>query len=184
MVSSRSLYFVAVIPPVGVKDEILELKLEIKERYNAAHALKLPAHITLLPPFWLEEREEEELINVLRETAQKQEPFPVELKDFGHFGNRVIYVDVANPYPLKNLYHSFLTTSGKYLKEPVANSIHPHITLATRDLKGKDFGEAWKEFKTRFYSNSFTAKAVVLLKHDGKIWNIYREFALGEPADL
>lgn len=182
MTFSKALYFAALIPPKHVKEEILQLKLEIKEKFNAAHALKLPAHITILPPFWLEENRESDLLKMLENQAQAQSVFFVELKDFGHFGQRVIYVKVVDHELVKEVYAHFSPLLENFLSHFSASSIHPHITLATRDLNRGDFQEAWKEFKNRSYSNSFPANSLFILKHNGKSWDVLKEFNFSENS--
>ena len=60
------LYFLAVIPSEEINKRIKSLKLEIAEKYEAKHALKLPAHITLQIPFKIPETEEGKLIDSLK----------------------------------------------------------------------------------------------------------------------
>lgn len=176
MAFSKALYFAALIPPNELKEEILKLKLEIKEKFNAAHALKLPAHITILPPFWLDVNKEPDLLENLKSNALTQKSFPVHLKDFGHFGQRVLFIKVVNHEPVKQVYTNFSATLQTLFSEASVSSIHPHITLATRDLSRDKFQKAWEAFKDRSYTNSFTAKTLFLLKHNGKSWDILKEF--------
>ena len=83
MTFSKALYFAALVPDQAVKEEIRNLKLEIREKYGVAHALKLPAHITLIPPVWLQYEQEKKFVKALRKVSEKQNSFPVELRDFG-----------------------------------------------------------------------------------------------------
>jgi 2'-5' RNA ligase len=61
-------------------------------------------------------------------------------------------------------------------KQETFSKIHPHITLASRDLHHKQFPKAWADFKTREFTDYFSVENFSLLKHDGKIWHIYRDF--------
>jgi 2''-5'' RNA ligase len=54
---------------------------------------------------------------------------------------------------------------------------HPHLTLAFRDLKKQQYAEA-VEFKNRAFRYDFVTDKIALLKHDGKHWNVFREFLL------
>ena len=176
MAFSKTLYFAALLPSPQIKEEILQLKLEIKEKFNVSHALKLPAHITILPPFWLENDKENDLLKMIEQRVRSQHPFQIELKDFGHFGQRVLYIGLEDPEPVKKVYDHFSPIRENFLKDSTSSSIHPHVTIATRDLTREKFKEAWEIFKFRSYSNSFEAKELVLFKHNGKSWDIFKEF--------
>ena len=45
------LYFIALIPGKELKEKVRAVKERMKADYNAGHALKSPAHITLQMPF-------------------------------------------------------------------------------------------------------------------------------------
>lgn len=176
MAFSKTFYFAALVPPPAVKEEVLEMKLEIKEKFDAKHALKLPAHITLIPPIWLEKKQEKDFTAILRNVAQQQSVFSVKLKDFGHFGQRVIFINVVDHEPVQQLYASLKKSLSDFLSNEKDQKMHPHVTLATRDLNREKFGEAWKEYRDRSYSNEFQARAITLFRHDGKKWEVCPEF--------
>jgi 2'-5' RNA ligase len=174
-----NLYFIAVIPHEPLKESIRNLKLEIKETYNAQHALKSPAHITLQMPFKRENDFEPELTDVLVNFASKQTPFKINLKNFACFTPRVIYIDVENPVPVQHLHAGLknqLTDKLGFAANEVTQKVTPHITLATRDLEAQQFYKAWPEYKTRKFNAEFNVKSIYLLKHNGKFWDIYKEF--------
>jgi 2'-5' RNA ligase len=52
------MYFIALVLPAYLNDKILVWKNFMQERYNCKVGLKSPAHITLIPPFWMEENKE------------------------------------------------------------------------------------------------------------------------------
>lgn len=182
MAISKALYFAALIPPTEIREEVLRLKLEIKEKFDAAHALKLPAHLTILRPFWLEIKKENDVFHKLHTAASTQTPFPVQLKDFDHFGQRVLYIKVVEHEPVKQVYNNFSGSLKTLFSNASASSIHPHVTLATRDLSRENFGRVWNDFKNRSYMNSFMAKSLILLKHNGKSWDILKEFDFLDEA--
>lgn len=173
MIASKSLYLIALLPPKEICEEIKAFKEEMKDRFNAKHALKLPAHITLQRPFWVEEHNENTLKENLETFVQTESPFSIDLNDFGCFTPRVIFVKISNHEPLiemqtrlqKNLsLDIFQNQNNRQTK------IHPHITLASRDLQESVFPIAWNVFQNRKYAASFTIDNVVLFKHTGKIW--------------
>ncbi|MCY2687181.1 2'-5' RNA ligase family protein [Salinimicrobium sp. TH3] len=174
---SKALYFAAILPPPGIREQVLELKLEMKEKFETLHALKLPAHITLVPPVWLENNQEQLFIDAVRIVTKKTALFPVELKDFGHFGQRVIFINAVNPRHLKEFHKNLLDSLTQFLPNKSEN-LHPHMTIATRDLSRQNFKKAWKEYKDRSFSAEFNAESLTILKHNGKTWDIFETFLL------
>ena len=51
MKPSANLYFIALLPPVEVAEEVTEIKQFFARNYNSRAALKSPPHVTLQPPF-------------------------------------------------------------------------------------------------------------------------------------
>lgn len=173
-----NLYFIALLPPQKLSDEVRQIKEEIRKKYRAKHALKLPAHITLQPPFPLKDIEEEDLIRSLRKFAENQSKFEVNLNGFGAFPPRVIFIDISNPKPVKALYKELNRIMKQFVPEEDQSKreLHPHMTLATRDLYRKNFKDAWEDFQKREFSATFLATKLCLFKHNGKTWDVYREF--------
>ena len=89
MSQQNPLYFIALIAPAGIRKEIENFKKEIKLKYGAKHALKLPAHLTLQIPFRMEEKKERLLLKELQKFAASQKVFEVKLNGFGKFSRNV-----------------------------------------------------------------------------------------------
>lgn len=177
------LYFLALIPPNPLKDEVHELKLEIKDRFDSAHSLKSPPHITLLSPFRLRGDAKVEVVNLLKNFSQDFKPFEVRLKNFSSFETRVIFIDVEKNSELLDIQLQLEKAARsnpdlfnyKYEERPY----QPHLTLAFKDLTPENYNLAWEEFRNQPFDASFTANAIYLLKHTGKRWEVDREFLLG-----
>lgn len=175
----QNLYFIALIPHMELREEIRALKEDLKERFNAKHALNSPGHITLQMPFRSSTELEPCLINSLQELAANQDAFTIQLSGFDCFSPRVIFVKVIDHDPIIPLHAkliSILREKIRLTEKVISQNIHPHITIATRDLSAAKFKEAWREFKNKEFEASFLSKSLFLLKHDGKKWDIHREF--------
>lgn len=173
------LYFVALIPPKETEERIRSLKQEMRTHYGSSRALKLPAHITLQIPFKMEEEQEPKLIRVLESFSEEIPPFPVEISGFGSFPPRVLFVKVKNPPHIIEVFKKLQKKMYPELElkeNEKMHSIHPHMTIAFRDLTKDAYTEAWKGFKNREFEAVFWAKDLVLLKHNGKTWDIFRKF--------
>lgn len=175
-----SLYFIALLPDPELLERIQLIKEEVAEKHNSRHSLKLPAHITLQPPFKKEEEEEANIIKTLRELVKEQEKFDVKLRDFGSFPPRVIYIDIVDIQPVVELHQRLIIFLKKYkIVDATDPKFHPHVTVATRDLTVKDFKVAWPEFKTRKFTADWKVEKIYLFKHNGKVWKIWEDFQFG-----
>jgi len=178
--SVNSLFFIALLPDPLFQSEVVKIKEYIREKYGSDHALRSPAHITLHMPFkWREDRIEK-LNSVLKDFAVGRPKFNVDLKNFNAFPPRVIFIKVEENQNLDNLHSDLCKTARERLKLQNAQykqrGFHPHMTVAFRDLKKAAFKRAWDEFESKELEYSFEARLMTLLKHNGKIWEVFKEF--------
>ncbi len=180
--SKQPLFFAALVPPKPFRQQAWEMKEYFRDEYHSKASMNSPPHITLHPPFKLEQGiSEEELLQVLEEVASGCKPFEVRLKGFGAFRPRVIFIGVEKQPPMEMLQQAVvegvrpLAQAEKKRPEP---SFHPHMTLAFRDLSKANFQRAWQEYEPKKLSYSWEVTHFVLLKHNGKHWNEHQFFKL------
>lgn len=158
----------------------MKLKSYFKEKYNSKASLNSPPHITLHMPFEWKEKKESILIERLASFAQQQNSFEISLLNFGSFEPRVIFIDVVKSEALEKIQKELQGFCKKELNLFNANykdhAYHPHLTLAFRDLGKPEFVNAWEEFSEKKFNATFSVNSIVLLKHDGKQWQIFSEF--------
>jgi len=174
-----NLYFVALVPESGIRDRVRKLKEEMSDKYEAKHALKSPAHITLQMPFKRPQQDEEAIINELKKFASLQEPFRVDFSGFGSFAPRVIFIKVIEPSSIIRIHAGLkiiLTGKLEFNAGDLMQTVQPHMTIATRDLTKEMYHLAWPHFEDRGFEASFDVKSLFLLKHNGRNWDIFREF--------
>jgi 2'-5' RNA ligase len=91
MNQSNQRFFIALVPPSDIEQQITEIKLYFAEHYNTRGALNSPPHITLQPPFeWLA-ADVPKLEESLKAFAANRLPILVTLSGFAAFDPRVIY---------------------------------------------------------------------------------------------
>lgn len=175
-------YFVALIPPLPVYDEAMQLRQYFSEKYNSKASLRSPPHITLHMPFRMPERKEAEMVAKFGRFVKRFQPIKICLDNFSSFPPRVIFVRVTESETLFHFQKSlerFCKTELNLFNAGYRDvPFHPHLTLAFRDLKKTAYREAWDEFKSREYKAEFVADKLSLLKHDGKRWQVFRELPL------
>lgn len=178
----RKQYFVAIIPPSPVFEEAQALKEYFREKYNSKAALNSPPHITLHMPFMWNEKKETKLISKLSAFSCKWDPVKVCLDNFSSFPPRVIFINVAESDLLDtlqlNLHRFFKREMDIFNANYQDRPFHPHLTLAFRDLKKSQYALAWQEFSGREFKAEFIADKIALLKHNGKAWDVLKEFLL------
>jgi 2'-5' RNA ligase len=169
------MYFIALICPEHINKQVLKWKLWMKERFGCEAALRSPAHITLVPPCWMNPGLEENLLNSLAAFALTQQRPIIQHSHFSHFKPRVIFVNIVQNTALEilqtRLFH-FLLAGNIYPFKKDDRPFHPHITIATRDLHKKAFNEAWEHFKDKKYEVEWTAEGISLLRHNKKNWDV------------
>ncbi len=169
------MYYLAIVAPEEINKEVLQWKNFFKERYSAVVALRSPAHITLIPPFWMKDDLEKELIDAISEFCNTQESFNIQLKDFSVFKPKAVFIDVLKTERLENVHRAlneFIKNENKFPIKKDERIFHPHITLATRDLYKKVFFEAWEIFSIKKYQAEWMASGISLLRHNKKNWDV------------
>lgn len=177
---AKSLFFIAIIPPEPIKSDVTLLKEEVYAKYGSKSALKSPPHITLHMPFQWRKDREEQLKEKLLQFHFADYPFEIELKDFGFFDPRVVFVNVVANEKLRTLKSSFdgfaKTKLGLFNADYKDKGFHPHMTIGFRDLKKSLFPEIKAQYATRTFDGSFEVSDICLLRHTGKHWEEWAYF--------
>ena len=169
------MYFIALVAPDEINQQVLKWKLMMKEKYKCEVALKSPAHITLIPPFWMNPELENILIDSINKFSSGRNGFNIHLNNFSCFKPRVIFVNVEENDLLSELLQNleqFLITAGNFSINKEDRPFHPHVTIATRDLYKKAFYEAWEYFYEKKYEAGWESSGISLLRHNQKNWDV------------
>jgi 2'-5' RNA ligase len=160
-------YFLAIVIPQPQQAEIEKIKTSLLDEHGLKGALRSPAHITLHRPFEWKSGKENMLIDRLRD-FRFDKAFDIQLKDFGAFEPRVIYVNVLQNETLGKLHPNLKRFAQKELR--LMNEVndlrafHPHVTIAFRDLRKNRFEAIWEEFRNRKFDASFSCGGFSLLR--------------------
>ncbi len=183
MPKSLQKYFIAISPEGNVQEQALQLKELVREQYNAKHALKSPAHITLKMPFVWNEHKEEKLLGLLQAFFEDKNAFDLEVKGIGRFGRRIIYARVHHDPELTELQAELKAYTRLHLKlhqEMSDQAFHAHMTLVYRDLKPRFFDECLALLKEKGIYGQVRVRDIALLKKVENRWKIWHRFGLEE----
>lgn len=177
-----NMYFIAHVLPDDLNELILAMKKDLYRRFGCAVGLKSPAHITLVPPFWLAPEKEDGLISDVYKLARSIQPFTLSTEHFSSFGKRTLFIAVSDSsmlHQLKAAADNLFTGNERYGLKKEIRPFHPHITLATRDIKPADFHAAWALYGHRQFEYSWMADSVSLLRHNRQHWDVMETAAMG-----
>ena len=174
----ENLYFLAIIPPEPVYEEVVAFKKDFATRFASTKALKVMPHITLKAPFKLNSSDHAQVIQWFKKLKTDIPPFRVELVGFGSFpktNKPVVFIlpapNTSLDFLQKEIINDFKIIFSKSVS-PVDTGFTPHITIAYRDLSPGNYAVAWKEYKTKEYRRTFDVNCFYLLPHDTQKWNV------------
>lgn len=176
----KTLYLLALLPPEPVFSQTWALKQEVHCLTGSRNAVRLPPHITLLPPLREDDEFEAKVTAVLAEFAAAQPACAVGLNGFSWFGNRTLFVHVSEAEGLQSLHTALRAWCAEHLPEvpPESRPFTPHLTLATRDLPAAQVPELRRLFADRPYEATFEAERLTLFRHNGQQWQPRATFEL------
>lgn len=181
-----NMYYIAHVLPPPLNQQVEEWKLFFRDTYGCSVALKSPAHITLIAPFWMMPHQEEALLTETDQFAATQTPFTLNANGFGAFRPRTIFVALQpndNLAQAKMQLEQQLVQQEQFGIKKERRLFHPHITLATRDLSQTDFYEAWEHFEQKPYEASWEATGVSVLRHNRRNWDVLHTATFAKAAD-
>ncbi|UOQ98724.1 2'-5' RNA ligase family protein [Hymenobacter sp. 5317J-9] len=180
----KTLYLLAVLPPEPVFSETWALKQEVHRLTGSRNAVRLPPHITLLPPLRQPDAFEARCTAALTAFAATQGPASVALRGFAWFGNRTLFVRVSEPGPIRALHAALMDWCAIHLPEvpPESRPFTPHLTLATRDLPPVQVPALQEQFAARSYAAGFVVSHLTLFRHDGQRWEPRVTFGLADTG--
>ena len=180
----QPLYLLALLPPEPVFSQTWALKQEVHGLTGSRNAVRLPPHITLLPPLRESLDFEQQCVAALVAFAAREAAFEVALDGFAWFGDRTLFVRVSEGAALRALHARLMSWCAAHLPQvrPEHRPYTPHLTLATRDLPPAQVPALRQLFAGRAYVAAFAVAQLTLFCHDGQQWQPRATFSLGSAA--
>jgi len=183
----QKIYFIALLPNAEVGKEIIRIKQEFADNYDARLALRVLPHITLQAPFTADPVIENALCTELADFAAAQSPFDIHLDGFGavHLKNRrVLYIHVEKDPALQGLHTrliGFLRKEFGFSSMLARYGYNPHISVALNDLKNRELEAAWEEYHNKPFEAAFRVNNLYIFRHTGTSWEVLQKCRLGSP---
>jgi len=168
-----ALYYIAAVCPEEINEKLEGYKQYMQAKYGSRAAQKSPAHLTIVPPFKAEEDMEKLLQDFVSAFNFSLVPFNIRLNNFGHFGNKVLFVDVEENETLHIMERDINEQFTKEFPSIIFRSkpeFHPHVTIATRDMPENKFDEIWSHFQQELIDETFACKGLQVMKLVRGIW--------------
>jgi 2'-5' RNA ligase len=176
-----ALYFIALPLNEKVDESIRKIQWEFSTRYESSRQLKIPPHITLIPPFESENSFLEGLKVLIESVCLHQPTLSIRLNGFGTFREKVVYAGVEKTVELIQLQEKIQTKMVEQLgfkKKSYFNDFTPHVTVANRDLTPENFQKAKKEFMDRPFHATFIAHHILIYIYEQGVWKLFQHFSL------
>ena len=173
-------YQLVLLPNEALRQKILHVKQEFAAAYRLPFTPGGKPYLPLVS-FQQYEMMEERLLQKINLVAMGQQPFRLELKDFGSFPSHSIHIRVASRTPVLDLVKNLRTECHRLMKIKEESKPHfvtdPYVAIGSR-LKPWQYEKGWLDFSQRSVSGKCIADAMILLKREqgSKAWQVARRF--------
>ncbi|WP_432916601.1 2'-5' RNA ligase family protein [Treponema socranskii] len=184
----RQTHFIGVLVPENLLVPLEACRAWMRARFGCKSGQGTPLHITLVPPFYLDENfSERNLLKTLAEAASawgaKRQTLCCAVNGFGAFSSRTIFAHVepsSEWTALRTLvYDSLLAKCPGTAKRDMRTFV-PHITLANRDIPPGAIEDALSYFDSLDLHESFDVRSITLFAMRGGTWTERETFAMTE----
>lgn len=178
------LKLVAIVPPEPLFSFIREEQQYIADTWGPRKALRVPPHLTLVPPISVTEAELIVLESILKDAAASHKTFTLRVNGYDAFMPKVIFIKPAYPKELHMLYTNIIDTViariPHVMNKYPDDTFHPHFTIAYRDLEPDMFKDIWKYFKNKKAKFSVQIHQISIFDKSDAGWIIGKQFNLKE----
>lgn len=134
-------HFIGVLAPDEISAKIENCRHYMNEKYGCKSGFKTPVHVTLVPPFCLDESfSTKDLADaIIRNVASKPEEFKftAHIENFDAFGDRTVFAKVAQDEKwtkLRDAVFESVQKAAPGCAKKDKRIFQPHLTVANRDI--------------------------------------------------
>lgn len=156
-----------------------QMRKEVKDKLNARSS-KLPAHFTIKAPFEYDQPITE-LEQVLEQFSKEEKAQPFRLEGYGHFGDRVVFMDVKMSEAAKEVHDRLIDVMSKvpyisFDKKDGKNK-NFHVTVASKRIQ-QVFDKVWDYAVNMPYDFDCMFDNISLYKWENNTWILKHEYIL------
>ncbi len=137
---------------------------------------RIPAHVTIKPPFEAGEERIADIERILRAFASAESAAPLVFRGFGRFGFRTVYLDVQKSPQAVSLVRRVVKTlneNAAWLPQSPLEGNKLHASVA-RFLSRHQSRHIWRFLKECSYPHfESTLDNIAILKKDGRGWEVH-----------
>lgn len=167
-------YGIAIFPSKEIQDEANAYR----KRYDPKYTL-IPPHITLKPSFRMDNHTRDDIVNRLKEIANKFEPFPIKITKIRSF-KPVTYTIFLKVEPCKEL----TLLNDKLHTDPFTDDREhpfiPHITIG-QNLPEDEFSDVNESLRMKdVFLQDTVDRFQLCYELENGSWSVYETFIFGQ----
>lgn len=177
-------HFVGVLVNEDLTETLEECRSFMNQKYGCKSGHKTPIHVTLIPPFALDENyTTHQLVENVRYVCEtlyetKKLPFESKLDGFGSFSERTIFANVVTSDDWTNLRDSICKELQKAFPGCIKKDNKPfktHISVANRDIPEGATYSALKSLSEVELPSSFNVDTIAVFTKKNNQWIVEDE---------
>ena len=168
-------YFIGVLLPEDITLTLEDCRRYMNEVYGCKSGHGTPIHVTLVPPFRLqEEYSTADLISAIeKEVLSKGLGFIAHIDNFDAFGDRTLFANVVPGNAWTKLrdktVQAILNACPGYTKKD-KKPVRPHATVATRDIPTGIMTKALQVMNELNLAEDFPVDNITIFERKGNRW--------------
>ena len=170
-------HFLGVLLPDDITSTLEDYRRYMNRNYGCRSGYGTPIHVTLVPPFCLPD--EYTTVDIVRAIQSDVLPaaaglfFTASINNFGAFGDRTIFANVAaNPKwaKLRDAVLNAVLTAAPGCTKKDKRPFQPHLTVANRDIPAGVSAEALEALNELELVEDFPVDNITIFERNGGKW--------------
>lgn len=172
---AQQTHFIGVLLPEDIAFTLEDCRRYMKQAYGCKSGHKTPIHITLVPPFCLQEEfSTKDLVTAIEKDVIPQNlGFSAHIENFDAFGDRTLFANVISNEKWTKLrdetVKSILKACPRCIKKQ-QHPFHPHGTIANRDIPLGIIDSALEVMNELNLVEDFPVDNITIFERKGFCW--------------